>query len=42
MINYNIIPQVVAECEMWKWSACSKYHVTMQTTAEFGSDLAFN
>ena len=34
MMNYNIIPQVI--CKMWnvkECSACSKYNVTMQTTA---------
>ena len=31
MISYNIVPQVI--CEMWEYSACSKYNVTMQTTA---------
>ena len=34
MISYNIIPQVI--CKMLnvrECSACSKYNVTMQTTA---------
>ena len=43
MINYNILClKWYVECEMWKWSVCSKYNVTMQTTAEFGSNLTFN
>ena len=27
---------------MWKWSACSKYNVTIQTTAKFASILTAN
>ena len=34
MIDYNMIPQVILKCEMWKCSAYSKYNVTMQTTNE--------
>ena len=27
---------------MWKWLECSKYHVTMKTTAAFASNLTAN
>ena len=34
MISYNIIPQVICKMgNMRECSACSKYNVTMQTTA---------
>ena len=39
MISYIIIPQVVCTMCNLKCSAYSKYNVTMQTTAEFASNL---